>query len=51
LYGKYISPQSPHLLKRNKEIAAGTFNEEMSKLTKMELDELKKIYSERDTEK
>jgi heterodisulfide reductase subunit C len=51
LYGKYILPRSPHLLERNKEIDAGTFDEEMSKLTEMELDELKKIYSERDTEK
>lgn len=51
LYGKYVSPRSPHLEKRNKEVEAGTFDKEIDDLTKMDVEELKKVYTERDIEK
>ena len=51
LYGKYISPRSPHLEKRNEEIKTGKFDEEIDKLTRMSTEELKKVYTERDIEK
>lgn len=51
LYGKYISPASPHLKERNNEIEEHKFDEEIEKLTKTDLEALKKIYSERDIEK
>ncbi|MGD2246838.1 MAG: 4Fe-4S dicluster domain-containing protein [Candidatus Methanofastidiosia archaeon] len=50
LYGKYVAPRSEHLEKRNAEIEAKKFDDEMDELTQMELDELKKVYTERDTE-
>lgn len=50
LYGKYVAPRSEHLKKRNKEIEAKKFDNEIDELTQMELDELKKVYTERDTE-
>lgn len=51
LNGKFIQPTSQHLKERNQEIEAGVFDEEMEKLTKMDLDQLKKVYTERDIEK
>ncbi len=51
LYGKYISPKSLHLEERNKEIEAGKYDEEIDKLVKMDLEALKKLYTERDIEK
>jgi formate hydrogenlyase subunit 6/NADH:ubiquinone oxidoreductase subunit I len=51
LYGKYILPKSLHLEKRNKEVEAGKFDEEIDNLVKMDLEELKKLYTERDIEK
>lgn len=51
LFGKYISPKSLHLEERNKEIEAGKFDEEIDKLVKMDLEALKKLYTERDIEK
>lgn len=51
LYGKYISPKSPHLEERNAEIGKGIFEEEIEGLTTMDLEALKKLYSERDIEK
>ena len=51
LFGKYISPKSLHLEERNKEIEAGNFDEEIDKLVKMDLEALKKLYTERDIEK
>ena len=51
LCGKYVSPKSQHLEKRNKEIEAGAFDDEIDKLIKMDLEELKKLYTERDIEK
>jgi Fe-S oxidoreductase len=51
LYGKYVAPHSEYLKKRNAEIKAKKFDDEMDELTQMELDELKKVYTERDTEK
>jgi Fe-S oxidoreductase len=51
LCGKYISPTSRHLEERNTEVDAGKFDEEMDALTAMDREELKKLYTERDTEK
>ena len=51
LCGRYVSPKSPHLEERNKEIEAGAFDEEMGRLTTMDLEGLKKLYTERDIEK
>lgn len=51
LYGKYISPKSIHLEERNKEVEAGTFDEEIERLVRMDLEESKKLYAERDMEK
>lgn len=51
LNGKFIQPTSQHLKERNQEIEAGVFDEEMEKLTKMDLEQLKKVYTERDIEK
>ncbi len=51
LYGKYISPKSLHLEERNAEIGKGIFEEEIEGLTTMDLEALKKLYSERDIEK
>lgn len=50
LYGKYISPISTHLEERNTEINAGKFDEEMEKVTQLNSEELKKLYTERDVE-
>lgn len=51
LCSKYVLPTSEHLIERNEEIKAGVFDEEMDTLTKMDLEQLKKVYTERDIEK
>jgi len=48
--GKYIQPRAKHLEERVKEIMNGKYDEELEKLTKMPIDELKKLYSQRDIE-
>lgn len=50
LYAKYLSQKSELFEKRIKEIKSGKFNEELNKLMKMNLEELKKKYYERDIE-
>ncbi len=50
LYSRHIAPEAPHLKDRLKEIADGTFNAEMDKLTKMKQADLAKLYDNRDME-
>jgi ferredoxin len=48
LYGKYLSPKSPQLDNRIKEIEEGKYDEEINKLMTMPLDKLKETYFNRD---
>jgi len=50
LYGKYLSKQSHQLEKRIKEVIAKKFDQEFKQLLKMNKEELKKKYYERDME-
>lgn len=50
LYSRHIAPEAPHLKDRLKEIADGTFNAEMNKLTKMKQADLAELYNNRDME-
>ena len=50
LYSRHIAPEAPHLIDRLKEMANGTFNDEMDKLTKMKQAELAELYDNRDME-
>lgn len=50
LYSRHIAPEAPHLKDRLKEIADGTFNAEMDKLTKMKQADLAELYNNRDME-
>ena len=50
LYSRHIAPEAPHLKDRLKEIADGTFNAEMDKLTKMKQADLAELYDNRDME-
>lgn len=50
IYGKYILKKAEHLEKRVKEIEDGKFNEELEKLKKMSIEELKEAYRNRDIE-
>ena len=47
LYGKYMVPRAEHLTQRIKEIEEGKFDEEMEKLMKMSIEELKRAYENR----
>ena len=47
LYGRYLLPQSQHLISRVAEINEGKFNAELLELRKMEVNELRRRYSER----
>lgn len=51
LYGKYILPKSAHLETRAKEVEAGKFANDLTRLSKSSLEELKKLYVARDIEK
>ena len=50
LYSRHVAPEAPHLRDRLKEIADGTFNAEMDKLTKMKQADLAELYDNRDME-
>jgi heterodisulfide reductase subunit C len=50
LYSRHVAPEAPHLKDRLKEIADGTFNAEMDKLTKMKQADLAELYNNRDME-
>lgn len=50
LYGRHIVPRSKHLDDRIEEIEAGKFDAEYEKLKKLPLEELRRIYEEREIE-
>ena len=50
LYAKYLVPKAAHLEKRVKEVADGKFDEDLEKYKKMNTEELKKLYDQRDLE-
>jgi len=50
LYGRYMMPRAMHLHKRVEEIEKGKFDDEIKKLKKMKIEELKKLYNSRDIE-
>jgi len=51
LYGKYTMPKARHVEERIKEIEDGKFDDEVKKLVKMSVEELKKEYEKREIEK
>ena len=51
LNGKYIQPQSQHLINRVNEIEAGQLEELITKLMQKPLDEIKELYNNREIEK
>ena len=50
LYAKYLVPKAEHLKKHVKEIEEGKFDKEVDKYMAMSIEELKKLYDERDIE-
>ena len=50
LYGKYIAPDSKHLIDRVAEINNGECDEDMKKIMTTPLDEQKELYNKRDIE-
>jgi len=50
LYSRHVAPEAPHLQDRLKEIADGTFNDEMDKLMKAKQEDLAELYNNRDME-
>jgi Na+-translocating ferredoxin:NAD+ oxidoreductase RnfC subunit len=51
LYGKYIAPESKHVLERVKEIEDGKYEELIETLMNKPLSELKELYNNREIEK
>ena len=51
LYGKYIAPESKHLLDRVAEINNGEHNESVSKIMNTPVEEQRKLYNTREIEK
>ena len=51
LNGKYIEPESEHLLERVKEIAEGGYDKLIEEIMNKPLDEIKELYNTRDIEK
>ncbi|KAA0007404.1 MAG: 4Fe-4S dicluster domain-containing protein [Thermoplasmata archaeon] len=50
IYGKYMMPKAKHLEERVKEIEAGKFDDEIKKLMKMSVKQLKELYNKREIE-
>jgi Fe-S oxidoreductase len=50
LYSRHIATEAPHLKDRLKEVADGTFDAEMDKLTTMKQADLAELYNNRDME-
>ena len=50
IYGRYIAPKSKHLEKRVREIEEGKYAKEIRELMNKSLEELRKMYNERDIE-
>lgn len=51
LYGKYIAPETKHLLDRVAEINNGVFDEAVKNIMETPLDEQKRLYNNREIEK
>ena len=51
IYGKYMAPESKHLLERVKEIDEGVYKEIIETLMNKPIDELKELYNNREIEK
>ena len=51
LFGKYETIPAKHLMERVKEIEEGKFDDEVSKLIDMNLEEIKELYKKREIEK
>jgi len=47
LYGTHLAPRSKHLQDRLREIESGRYDEELTRLTKMDTQELSKLYNSR----
>ena len=50
LYGRYLAPKAEHLAQRVAEIEAGTFDGDLSRMKRLDEEELRKTYNERDIE-
>ncbi len=50
IYGKYMMARAKHLHERVKEIEAGKFDDEIKKLMKMSIKQLKELYNKREIE-
>jgi CO dehydrogenase/acetyl-CoA synthase alpha subunit len=50
LYGTHVAPKSKHLQERLKEMKSGRYDEELTKLVKMNTEELTKLYNTREIE-
>ena len=50
IYGRYMMPKAKHLEERVKEIEAGKFDDEIKKLMKMSVKQLKELYNKREIE-
>lgn len=51
LYGTHVAPRSKHLQDRLKEIENGRYDQELTKLTKMNTEEITELYNAREIEK
>jgi succinate dehydrogenase/fumarate reductase-like Fe-S protein len=51
LYSRYVAAQSPHLVKRMKEVRDGICDKELDKLEKMDKTQLTELYNKRDIQK
>ena len=51
IYGKFLAPESQHLLDRVKEIDDGKYEEVISQLMNKPIEELKELYNNREIEK
>jgi len=51
LYGKYLAPKSKHLEERVKEILEGKFDADMERVKSLSVEELRRMYAEREIEK
>lgn len=50
IYGKYIVPKAEHLKKRIEDVKGGKYEKMLKELTTKSVDELKKLYKERERE-
>ena len=48
IYGRHVTGLSDRVEKRRKEIEEGIFDDELEKISKMDVQELRKLYNERD---